>query len=268
MSNLTNHLSRLELLQLHDGELDARDRLEALMHLSQCEDCASEFENIESLSRNVDAFLKSNVSTSDDSDQTERLKTLLQRETLSRQHIVRSKQTFVTAIYAALGLITLGFSSYMVYQRIFSARSGQEVLSTPNPTLTPGDAKPISYADMCPAKEEDKDPPVSAAVARSVFKEYGISTRTKQNKFQVDYLISPQLGGTNQIRNLWPQPYEATIWNAQAKDALEDRLNMMVCKGEIELSEAQHALASDWIGAYKLYFHTQSPIQTQAKIEK
>ena len=134
--------------------------------------------------------------------------------------------------------------------------------------LTPGDAKPVAFADMCPAKDNDKDPPVSEATVRSVFKEYGISTRSGQKSFQVDYLINPQLGGTNHIQNLWPQPYEATIWNARVKDALEDRLHMMVCNREIDISEAQRAIATDWIGTYKLYFHTQSPVETQAMVEQ
>jgi hypothetical protein len=30
--------------------------------------------------------------------------------------------------------------------------------------------------------------------------------------YQVDYLINPQLGGTDDIRNLWPQPYGTTVW--------------------------------------------------------
>ncbi|HTQ60470.1 MAG TPA: hypothetical protein VMI32_09620 [Candidatus Solibacter sp.] len=62
------------------------------------------------------------------------------------------------------------------------------------------------------------------------------------------------------MRNLWPQPYSPSAWNAYVKDDLEDRLHAMVCDGQIELSTAQHAIASDWIGAYKTYFHTQEPL--------
>jgi len=269
MSDRTNHLSQFELLQLHDGELDKKSQIKVLMHLSECRDCSLELEKIEGLSSEVGAFLRSRFPSHADVGQTQRLRTLLKRESLNSKQVVRPRHSFFTAAYAAIGLLTLGLSSYLVYQRVLSLQLGQaEILSTPNPNLTPGDSKPIPYADMCPAKEEDKDPPVSDATVRSVFKEYGISMRTKQNKFQVDYLISPQLGGTNQIRNLWPQPYEATIWNARVKDALEDRLHMMVCDGKIGLSEAQRVLAADWIGAYKLYFHTQTPIQTQAMVEK
>jgi hypothetical protein len=84
---------------------------------------------------------------------------------------------------------------------------------------------------------------------------------SRSNQYQIDYLINPQLGGTNDVRNLWPQPYASTVWNAYVKDALEDRLHEMVCKQQIDLASAQNAIATDWISAYKKYFHTSEPIE-------
>jgi hypothetical protein len=52
----------------------------------------------------------------------------------------------------------------------------------------------------------------------------------------------------------------ATIWNARVKDALEDRLHQLVCRGDIDLPTAQREISSDWIGAYKKYFHTDKPV--------
>ena len=78
--------------------------------------------------------------------------------------------------------------------------------------------------------------------------------------YEVDYLITPELGGADDIRNLWPEPYSATVWNAHVKDALEDRLHQMVCTGQIDLATAQHDIATDWISAYKRYFHTERPL--------
>jgi len=46
--------------------------------------------------------------------------------------------------------------------------------------------------------------------------------------YEVDYLITPALGGADDIGNLWPQSYSATIWNARVKDALEDRLQELI----------------------------------------
>jgi hypothetical protein len=133
-----------------------------------------------------------------------------------------------------------------------------EARPVPNSDLTPGAIRPVALADICPRRQSDLDPAVSSSVQRVVFKEYGIADVPSKD-YQVDYLINPQLGGTDDIRNLWPQPYGTTVWNAHAKDALEDRLYQMVCERQIDLASAQRDIAKDWISAYKKYFHTSNP---------
>ena len=78
--------------------------------------------------------------------------------------------------------------------------------------------------------------------------------------FEVDFLITPGLGGSNDIHNLWPERYYSTVWNASVKDELEDRLPEMVSNGELDLSTAQRDISTDWIVAYKKYFHTDRPL--------
>ena len=41
---------------------------------------------------------------------------------------------------------------------------------------------------------------------------------------------------------------------------MEDRLHALVIRGELDLKTAQHEIATDWIAAYKKYFHTQTPL--------
>ncbi len=65
---------------------------------------------------------------------------------------------------------------------------------------------------------------------------------------------------------LWPQPYTAPTWNAHVKDALEEHLHEMVCAGELDLSTAQRDIATDWIAAYKKYFHTDRPISLRSSL--
>jgi len=77
--------------------------------------------------------------------------------------------------------------------------------------------------------------------------------------YEVDYLITPELGGADDIKNLWPQPCTAKNWSAYTKDDLEDRLHELVCSGKLELSAAQHEIATDWIGAYKKYVQRGNP---------
>jgi hypothetical protein len=92
---------------------------------------------------------------------------------------------------------------------------------------------------------------VPAAVKRDAYAEYGRS-KEKGKCCEVDHLIPLELGGSNRLKNLWPEPYD-TEWSAKVKDRLENRLHAMVCAGDIELSAAQKAIATDWIRAYKEY---------------
>jgi hypothetical protein len=92
-----------------------------------------------------------------------------------------------------------------------------------------------------------------------VLQEYGIPNARPED-YEIDYLIAPRLGGTEDIRNLWPEPYRTRMWNARVKDALEERLHEMVCSGQLDLHTAQHDIATDWIAAYKKYFHTNKPL--------
>lgn len=71
--------------------------------------------------------------------------------------------------------------------------------------------------------------------------------------YEEDHLISLELGGDPRSPdNLWPEPWFGP-WNAHVKDTLENRLHRMVCAGQIPLREAQQAIASDWVAAYRKY---------------
>ena len=100
---------------------------------------------------------------------------------------------------------------------------------------------------------------VPASLQRKVFEEYGIAG-AEPRAYEVDYLITPALGGADDIRNLWPQSYSSAVWNARVKDALEDRLHDLVCEGQLDLATAQRDISSDWIAAYKKYFDTDKPL--------
>ena len=71
--------------------------------------------------------------------------------------------------------------------------------------------------------------------------------------YEEDHLISIELGGhPTDPKNLWPEEWDGD-WGAHRKDVIETRLKRMVCAGQITLAEAQHAIATDWIAAYKQY---------------
>jgi hypothetical protein len=78
--------------------------------------------------------------------------------------------------------------------------------------------------------------------------------------YEVDHLIPLELGGSNSIKNLWPESHRTASWNAQVKDRLESKLHELVCSGQLDLKTAQQAIASNWIEAYKLYVSPNPPI--------
>ncbi len=150
-------------------------------------------------------------------------------------------------------------------QRLDAEASEQLASALPRKRLTPGAIHAIRIDDLCGNQDFDKDPPVSPSIQQAVFREYGVPVSSKDS-YQVDYLISPTLGGTDDIRNLWPEPYSLTSWGAHAKDDLEDHLHEMVCQGKLPLSTAQNEIAGDWIAAYKRYFHTDQPVTNAATL--
>jgi hypothetical protein len=93
---------------------------------------------------------------------------------------------------------------------------------------------------------------VTAQMKREVYALYGLKTH-EPREYEVDHLISLELGGSNSVKNLWPQSYRTSPWNAKVKDTLENRLHGMICHGEISMETAQNAIKKDWIAAYKKY---------------
>ena len=138
----------------------------------------------------------------------------------------------------------------------------------PDSRLTPGATRAISKDQVCVARAgQDEGRTAPADLASQVFREYRIGT-PRPRAYEVDYLISPALGGADDIRNLWPQPYAEGMWTSRVKDALEDHLRRLVCEGTIDLATAQHEIASDWIAAYRKYFATRRPLAAHALFVK
>lgn len=130
----------------------------------------------------------------------------------------------------------------------------------PNPSLTPGATNPDVAQDniastIC-VKGWTKTIRPAANYTNRLKKQqitqYGYAD-TNPKHYEEDHLISLEIGGDpRDERNLWPEPWNSQ-WNAHVKDKLENALHRMVCAGEIPLAEAQKAIATNWIEAYKKY---------------
>lgn len=129
----------------------------------------------------------------------------------------------------------------------------------PDPSITPGDALDVTTADICQPGYARKVRNVPQSVKDQAYREYGITSH-KAGSYEVDHLVSLELGGSNSIKNLWPETYHGA-WNAHIKDALENKLHDLVCDGQLSLAAAQHAIATNWIAAYQQYV-SQAPTIT------
>ncbi len=85
-----------------------------------------------------------------------------------------------------------------------------------------------------------------------VYLEYGITSRTT-GEYEVDHLISLELGGSNDISNLWPEAAQPTP-GFHEKDKVENYLHTQVCSGTISLQEAQLKIVNNWEEVYKTAF--------------
>jgi hypothetical protein len=150
----------------------------------------------------------------------------------------------VFAIFAGLALLQI--------PRLKQQTGGHWAGRLPDRSLTPGDVRAISISEVCSADAKDNDPEVSQTLERRILTEYGVPEGTAR-QYQIDYLVSPQLGGTTDAKNLWPEPYSGGELDARAKDTLERRLQELVCEGKVPIEEAQHEIATDWVNAYKKY---------------
>ena len=110
----------------------------------------------------------------------------------------------------------------------------------------------MTARDICVRGYAKKVRNVPAAVKRAVYVRYHIGAH-RVGDYEVDHLISLELGGSNAIENLWPESYRTQPMNAHTKDALENRLHALVCSGTLSLPAAQHAIATDWVAAYHTY---------------
>jgi|GEM_PF-957349 len=129
----------------------------------------------------------------------------------------------------------------------------------PNHRLTPGEAHDVTADDLCNPEHADIEGKIPVRVKCQVFDRYGI--RGELIGYHVDHLIPPELGGSNSLKNLWPQPL-AGGWTNQMKNRLERRLRKLICSGALDLKTAQQEIAMDWIGAYKKYLSGPGQVQS------
>lgn len=260
------HISDQELLLAADGELSPARLGQVVEHLQQCWSCRARKQEIEAAVIDFVRLYRDGLDPLIPPAAGPRalLKARLGELTTTPApwwtrwlQFSAWRQVAAGVLFAAL--LIAGFRYFVPVIASKPARRSVP-LSIPEPSLTPGAIAAVSREQVCSA-DIPKNRSVPASVRRKVFEEYGIPG-AEPKAYEVDYLITPALGGSDDIRNLWPQSYSAAVWNAQVKDALEDHLHKLVCEGKLDLAAAQHDIAANWIAAYMNYFHTDRPLAT------
>jgi hypothetical protein len=119
----------------------------------------------------------------------------------------------------------------------------------PDPKMTPGviDAD-LTMEKLCdPSFHTGTVRNVPESEKRAACREYGISQGCPGKGYEIDHLVSIELGGSNDLRNLWPQPVDAPgVIGFHTKDVVENRAHRAVCQGQITLLTAQLGMQGDW----------------------
>jgi hypothetical protein len=165
----------------------------------------------------------------------------------------------VTGLLLAFVLVAGAEEAPAIYHK------GSNGFLLPNRHVTPGVTVTITKKRVCETKWGLDARAVTVSMKREVCARYGLTCpvpRTKdthpratactgnaevcKHGVELDHLISKELGGADDVKNLWAQKIE----DALLKDRLENFLRRAVCTGAIALEEAQTAIREDWTKAY------------------
>ena len=144
------------------------------------------------------------------------------------------------------------FSKTVLFVIFLTTSAYARELYLPNHILTPGDTLVVSEKDLCKSGYSATVRNVPESEKKQVYEEYNMQPDKSPCPCECDHLISLEIGGSNDIRNLWPQPYSGKF-SARRKDVLETHLKRLVCDGKITLKEAQEEIKGDWTKAYLKY---------------
>ncbi|HWK16904.1 MAG TPA: hypothetical protein VNR66_05570 [Solirubrobacteraceae bacterium] len=112
----------------------------------------------------------------------------------------------------------------------------------PDPACTPGAVfAAATVAEICTPGYASGVRNVPEALKRTVYADYGTEPSVP-GSYEVDHLVPLELGGSNEIANLWPE----IAPGYHEKDQVENELHDAVCAGHIGLASVQRAIARDW----------------------
>lgn len=176
------------------------------------------------------------------------------------------KIIITTAMIAALLGVSYGVTKYQGYQEIQKLhqlitsdfRLDPRTKTTdckitnamPDHACTPGTVFDVTKSQVCTSGYSSTVRNVPESEKNQVYAEYNIPSHTT-GEYEVDHFISLELGGSNDIANLWSEAASPTPGFHQ-KDEVENYLHKELCAGQISLQEAQYLISSKWFQVYQL----------------
>src|SRR6266568_2196320 len=119
----------------------------------------------------------------------------------------------------------------------------------PNPKLTPGAIRTTNAIEIC--ADTFRTGPyrhTTAAMKKQVCRSYGVERCPLLDVMEIDHLIPLELGGADEVTNLWPELAEYKAGPGfHIKDQLENELHRRVCRGKMALPAAQSCIAKNWV---------------------
>jgi hypothetical protein len=105
------------------------------------------------------------------------------------------------------------------------------------PSCAPGATETDDLAVICHQSTTARRCAFDAAFRRRMAKAYGV-----ESCGEIDHRVSLELGGSNEVANLWCEPAP----EFHQKDAVEDSLHAAVCRGDLSLDAARVILLERW----------------------
>ena len=159
----------------------------------------------------------------------------------------------LSASASSAGLKKIHDPRHVTYSIHITSCHTRDRRQLPDRSCTPGSIDPkVTQRDIrstiCragwTARVRPPESQTERAKYRVAYPAYHVRHGTKS---ELDHLVPLELGGSNDITNLWPEI--GRIPNP--KDAVENALNRAVCEGRVKLAAAQKAIATDWLTAEK-----------------
>lgn len=158
----------------------------------------------------------------------------------------------MSKIILTLTIIVFGFFALSVFATYGVQTKASNCIANqilPDPDCTPGAVLTTDLSIICKSGYTKTVRNVSDVTRQKVFSQYSIPYSEHSN-YEVDHLISLELGGSNDISNLWPENSKIES-GSFTKDKFENYLHSQICNGKMTVQEAQKQISGNWLKYYQ-----------------